>query len=78
VKRIVFVPKTQSRIIKLRARNYFIKRSFRKDFRIIFFAEKIGFKRNYLKRWGKAAVRLAGAIGKMGRGTRPVWKEEVR
>jgi hypothetical protein len=32
---------------------YFIKkRSFIKDFRIIFLREKIGFKRNYLKRQG--------------------------
>jgi hypothetical protein len=37
-----------------------MKRSFRKDFRIIFLEEKIGFKRNYLKKdRGKAAVRLS-------------------
>jgi hypothetical protein len=35
-----------------------VKRSFRKDFRIIFLEEKIEFKRNYLKKdRGKAAVR---------------------
>jgi hypothetical protein len=50
--------------------------SFRKDFRIIFLAEKIGFKRNYLKRWGQG--RLAGAMGKMGRGAGSVWKKEAR
>jgi hypothetical protein len=38
--------------------------SFRKDFRIIFFTEKIGFKRNYRKGRGKVVVRLAGAMGK--------------
>jgi hypothetical protein len=52
--------------------------SFRKDFRIIFLTEKIRFKRNYLKRWGKAAVRLAGMMGKMGHDAGPVWKEEMR
>jgi hypothetical protein len=52
--------------------------SFRKDFRIIFFTEKIGFKRNYRKGRGKVVVRLAGAMGKMGYGARPVWKEEAR
>jgi hypothetical protein len=34
---------------------YFIKISFRKDFRIIFLADKIRFKRNYLKDREKAA-----------------------
>jgi hypothetical protein len=53
MKRIIFVPKTRSKITKYRVRNYFVKRSFRKDFRIIFLEEKIGFKRNYLKRQGQ-------------------------
>jgi hypothetical protein len=50
--------------------------SFRKDFRIIFLEEKIGFKRNYLKKTG---VRLlcdwAGALRKMGRSAGSVRKE---
>jgi hypothetical protein len=41
---------TRSKIFKLRVRSYFGKRSFRKDFKIIFLEEKIGFKMNYLKR----------------------------
>jgi hypothetical protein len=53
-------------LIKKIVRNYFVKRSFRKDFRIIFLEEKIGFKRNYLKNRGKAAVRLGRRIGKNG------------
>jgi hypothetical protein len=41
--------------------------SFRKDFRIIFLEEKIGLKKNYLKKdRGKAAVRLGWRIGKNG------------
>jgi hypothetical protein len=36
-----------------------MKRSFTKDFRIIFFEEKIGLKINYLKRQGQSN----GAIG---------------
>jgi hypothetical protein len=35
--------------------------SFRKDFRIIFLEEKIGFKRNYLKRQGQGS----GATGQV-------------
>jgi hypothetical protein len=31
-----------------------VKKSFKKDFRIIFLREKTGFKRNYLKRQGRA------------------------
>jgi hypothetical protein len=31
-------------------RNYFVKRNFRKDFRIIFLEEKVGLKRNYIKK----------------------------
>jgi hypothetical protein len=30
--------------------------SFRKDFKIIFLGEKVGFKRNYLKRQGQSSV----------------------
>jgi hypothetical protein len=55
MKRIIFVLKTRSKIIKYRVRNYFIKRSFRKDFIIIFFEEKIGFKMNYLKLQGQGS-----------------------
>jgi hypothetical protein len=29
--------------------------SFKKDFRIVFLADKIGFKRNYLKRQGQGS-----------------------
>jgi hypothetical protein len=36
-----------------------MKRSFRKDFRIIFFEEKIGIKMNYLKGQGQSS----GATG---------------
>jgi hypothetical protein len=36
-----------------------VKKSFRKDFRIIFLEGKIGFKMNYLKRQGQAS----GATG---------------
>jgi hypothetical protein len=44
-----------------------VKRSLRKDFRIIFLEEKNGFKMNYLKEdRGKAAVRLGWRIGKNG------------
>jgi hypothetical protein len=41
--------------------------SFKKDFRFIFLEEKIGFKRNYIKKErGKAAVRQGQCIGKKG------------
>jgi coenzyme F420-reducing hydrogenase gamma subunit len=43
-----------------------LKRSFRKDFRIIFHEEKIGFKRNYLKNRGKTVVRLGQCNGENG------------
>jgi hypothetical protein len=57
MKRIIFVLKTRSKIIKQRVRYYFVKRSFRKKFRIIFLEEKIEFKRNHIKKdRGKAAV----------------------
>jgi hypothetical protein len=39
---------------------------FRKDFRIIFFAEKIGFKRNYLKRRGQGSGATGWRDGKNG------------
>jgi hypothetical protein len=64
--RIIFVPKTRSKIIKQRVRNYFIKMSFRKYFRIIFLAEKIGFKRNYLKRRGQGSSATGWHDGKNG------------
>jgi hypothetical protein len=66
MKRIIFVPKTQSKIIKERVGNYFIKRSFKKDFRINFLAEKIGFKRNYLKRQGQCSGATDWRDGKIG------------
>jgi hypothetical protein len=34
----------------IKSQNYFVKRSLRKDFRIIFLEEKIGFKRNYIEK----------------------------
>jgi hypothetical protein len=55
MKRIIFVSMTRSKILKLRVRSHFVKRSFRKDFRIIFLEEKIGFKMNYLKRQGQSS-----------------------
>jgi hypothetical protein len=64
---IIFVPKTWSKIVKQIVRNYFVKRSFKKDFRIIFVKEKIGFIRNYLKKGrGKRVARLGRCIGKNG------------
>jgi hypothetical protein len=42
----------------------FCKRSFRKDFRIIFFAENIEFKRNYLKRQGQGSAATDWHYGK--------------
>jgi hypothetical protein len=51
---IIFVPRTRSKLIKRRVKNYFVKKkSFRKDFKIIFFEDKIGFKRNHIKRQGQ-------------------------
>jgi hypothetical protein len=56
-----------------------VKRSFIKDFRIVFLEEKIGFKRNYLKKTGsRPRCNWADALGKMGRGAGSVWKEETR
>jgi hypothetical protein len=44
---------------------YFVKRSFRKDFRSIFLREKIGFKKKSSKKvGGKAAVWLSWHKGK--------------
>jgi hypothetical protein len=51
--------------------------SFKKDFRIIFLEEKIGFKRNYIKKErGKAAVRQGQRIGK--KGSRSEREEEMK
>jgi hypothetical protein len=47
--------------------SYFIKRSFRKDFRIIFLRENIEFKKNYIKRQG---LRVS-TTGLRGNGSRP-------
>jgi hypothetical protein len=53
-----------------------VKRSFRKDFRIIFLEEKIGFKMNYIKKtWTRLWCDWTGALRKMGRGAGLVWKE---
>jgi hypothetical protein len=41
MKRIIFVLKAWVKIIKERVKDYFVKRSFRKDFGIIFLREKI-------------------------------------
>jgi hypothetical protein len=41
-----------TKIIKERGKDYFIKRSFRKYFRIIFLREKIGFKEELSKKTG--------------------------
>jgi hypothetical protein len=73
--RIIFVPKTWSKRMKSRVRNYFVKRSSRKDFKIIFLEEKIVFKMNYLKRQGQASgltgpaywEKWATALGPCGR-----------
>jgi hypothetical protein len=40
--------------------------SFRKDFRIIFLPNKIGFKLNYLKRWGQGSGVTGWRDGKNG------------
>jgi hypothetical protein len=78
MKRIIFVLNTRSKIIKSRVRNYFVKRSFGKDFIIIFLGEKIEFKRNYLKRQGQGSGATGLVQGKMGHGAGPGWKEETR
>jgi hypothetical protein len=45
--------------------SYFIKRSFRKDFRVIFIREKIEFKKKLSKKvGGKSTVRLSWRKGK--------------
>jgi hypothetical protein len=59
-------------------RNYFVKRSFRKDFIIIFLEEKIGFKRNHIKKtmarlwrdWLALWEKWVTALGRCGRETR--------
>jgi hypothetical protein len=66
MKRIIFTQDSMKNNY-IKSQNYFVKRSLRKDFRIIFLEEKNGFKMNYLKEdRGKAAVRLGWRIGKNG------------
>jgi hypothetical protein len=64
---------------QIQSQNYFVKRSFRKDFRIIFHEEKIEFKRNYLKKTG-ARLRCdwVGALGKMSHGVGSMREGETR
>jgi hypothetical protein len=50
----------------------------RKDFRIIFLAEKIGFKRNYLKRQGQRSSVIGWSNGKMCHGVGPVQEGKMR
>jgi hypothetical protein len=51
-----------------------LKRSFRKDFRIIFLKEKIGLKMNCLKTTGASQwCNWAGALEKIGRGVGLMW-----
>jgi hypothetical protein len=76
MKRIIFIPKTWSKIIKQRDRDNFVKRSFRKDFRIIFLREKIEFKKELSKKIG-ARQRCSWAW-EMGHGARPEWEGEMR
>jgi hypothetical protein len=57
--RTIFCTEDMVKIIKQRVRNYFIKRCFRKYFRIIFLEKKIRFKMYYLKRQGQGS----GATG---------------
>jgi hypothetical protein len=65
MKRIIFVSRTWSKIIKWRVGDYFVKRSFRKKIRIIFLSEKIGSKKDLSKKvGGKATVRLSWRKGK--------------
>jgi hypothetical protein len=52
MKIIIFVLKTWSKIIKQRGRGNFVKKSFRKVFRIIFLREKIEFKKKLSKKPG--------------------------
>jgi hypothetical protein len=80
MKRITFYTEDSVKNNKIKSQNYFVKRSFRKYFRIVFLEGKIGFKRNFIKK--KTGARLqcdwADALGKMGRGTGSVWDEETR
>jgi hypothetical protein len=56
-----------------------VKRSFRKDFRIIFFEEKIGLKMNCLKIAGASQwCDWAGALRKMGHGAGSMREGETR
>jgi hypothetical protein len=72
MKRIIFVPKTRSKY-------FFVKKSFRKDFRIIFIGEKIGFKKKLFKKAGaRQWCDWAGIMGKMGRGAGSAREEEAR
>jgi hypothetical protein len=48
---------------------YFVKRSFRKDFRSIFLGEKIGFKKKSSKKVGLGSGATDLAQGEMGHGT---------
>jgi hypothetical protein len=60
MKRITFYTEDSVKNNKIKSQNYFVKRSFRKYFRIVFLEGKIGFKRNFIKKKdrGKVAVRL--------------------
>jgi hypothetical protein len=72
------VPKTRSKISKLRVRNYFVQMSFRKDFRIIFLEEKFRFESNYLKRQGQSSGTTGWHNGKkMGHDAGPVREEKT-
>jgi hypothetical protein len=59
-------------------RNYFVKRNFRKDSRIIFLGEKIEFKMNYVKRQEQDSGSTGWRNGKMGHDVGPVREEETR
>jgi hypothetical protein len=78
MKRIIFVPRTESKIVKSIGRGYFVKMSFRKDCRIIFPREKIGFKRNYLKSQGEGGARGEHGRGRPGRGGLRDWAGSSR
>jgi hypothetical protein len=60
-----------------------VKRSFRKDFRVIFIREKIEFKKNYLERQGARGKHDGMVVGKRfyretGHDAWPVWEGETR
>jgi hypothetical protein len=74
-----FCTEDSVKIIKSRDRDNFVKKSFKKDFRIIFLGEKIGFKKELSKKTRtRQRCGWAGAMEKMGRGARPVQEEETR